>query len=345
MLGSSPENRRAVADIRRETGIAIHVRGHDITLEGPADQQALVERLLSQMADLAASGRPLQAADVSRAIAVLRTDPAAKLAEVFRDEVVTRSSSGGANGSGGVAHGITPRSLAQKHYVDAMRKHSLTFGVGPAGTGKTFLAVAMAVRRLLDKQVRRVVLVRPAIEAGESLGFLPGTFEEKVDPYMRPLYDALHDALDGSKVQRMVEQGTIEIAPLAYMRGRTLNNAFVILDEAQNTTREQMKMFLTRIGTGTWAVVTGDPSQIDLPRGKSSGLSHALDILDGVAGIGIARFSQTDVMRHPLVQAIVRAYDRAEKGERRVPGERNGRGRHGVTRPSEPAPTSSPGPE
>lgn len=316
ILGSSPENRRAVNEIKRETGVTIHVRGHDITLEGPDDQQALVERLLAEMAELAASGRPLQAADVGRAIAVLRSDAEAKLAEVFRDEVVGKTSGASGSGNGSVGNGITPRSLAQKRYVDAMRKYALTFGVGPAGTGKTFLAVAMAVRRLLDKQVRRIVLVRPAIEAGENLGFLPGTFEEKIDPYMRPLYDALYDSLDAAKVQRMVEQGVIEVAALAYMRGRTLNNAFVILDEAQNTTREQMKMFLTRIGTGTWAVVTGDPSQVDLPSGKASGLAHALHVLDGVSDIGVARFSEADVMRHPLVQEIVRAYDRAERSER-----------------------------
>ena len=190
-----------------------------------------------------------------------------------------------------------------------MRRKPLVFGVGPAGTGKTFLAVAMAVRRLLDKQVRRIILTRPAIEAGESLGFLPGSFEEKVSPYMRPLYDGLEEMLDYNKVQRLTEQGVIEIAPLAYMRGRTLNDAFVILDEAQNATKQQMKMLLTRIGTGTSAVVTGDPTQVDLPKGGSSGLAHALSILKAVPRVGVCRFEQGDVMRHPLVADIIKAYD------------------------------------
>jgi phosphate starvation-inducible PhoH-like protein len=212
------------------------------------------------------------------------------------------------------SRGISPRSLAQKEYVEAMRRTSLAFGIGPAGTGKTFLAVAMAVRRLQDRQVRRIVLTRPAIEAGEHLGFLPGTLEEKVNPYMRPLQDALHDMLEGEKILRLVERGVIEIAPLAYMRGRTLNDAFLIMDEAQNATREQMKMLLTRIGNGTFAVVTGDPSQVDLPGGQPSGLAHAVSLLEGVEGISICRFSDADVMRHPLVQSIVRAYERDERG-------------------------------
>ncbi|MEE9382213.1 MAG: PhoH family protein [Nannocystaceae bacterium] len=325
LLGNTPENKRAVAAIKRVTGVTIHVRGHDVTLEGPDEQQALVERLLSEMRGLAESGRPLASADVGRAIEVLQSDPAATLAEVFQDEVVARSTSGSGDGSGlGLGNKITPRSLAQKRYVETMRRYSLTFGVGPAGTGKTFLAVAMAVRRLLDKQVRRLVLVRPAVEAGENLGFLPGTLEEKINPYMRPLYDALYDALDTAKVHRMLEQGTIEIAPLAYMRGRTLSNAFVILDEGQNTTREQMKMFLTRIGAGTWTVITGDPSQVDL-RGRTSGLSHALSVLHGLPSIGVSRFSHTDVMRHPLVQDIVRAYERAEAEGRARPRAGNDR--------------------
>jgi phosphate starvation-inducible PhoH-like protein len=205
---------------------------------------------------------------------------------------------------------VAPRSLNQKRYVEYMRSHHLTFGIGPAGTGKTFLAVAMAVRMLLDTNVRRIVISRPAIEAGEHLGFLPGTLEQKVTPYLRPLYDALHDMLEASKVMRMLEHGTIEVAPLAYMRGRTLNDAFLILDEAQNTTREQMKMMLTRIGQRTRTVVTGDPSQVDLPAGQRSGLAHVLRVLRGVEGVAVCSFGDEDVMRHPLVQRIVRAYDR-----------------------------------
>jgi len=205
---------------------------------------------------------------------------------------------------------ITPKSLAQKTYIDAIRSHDVVFGVGPAGTGKTYLAMAMAVAALMRKEVSRIVLVRPAVEAGERLGFLPGDIAEKVNPYLRPLYDALYDMIDIQKGQELVEQGIVEVAPLAFMRGRTLNDAFVILDEAQNTTNEQMKMFLTRLGFGSRAVITGDTTQVDLPAGKNSGLLEAIRVLRNTRGIMINRFSDQDVVRHPIVQAIVQAYEK-----------------------------------
>jgi phosphate starvation-inducible PhoH-like protein len=286
--------------LERETGVTIHARGQELHLEGPEAELGLVARLLEQMYALANGGRPVDGRDVARALDVLRGEGALELKSVF-DQVLLPQALGG--------RGVGPRSLAQKRYVAAMQRYVLTFGVGPAGTGKTFLAVAMAVRALQDRDVRRILLSRPAIEAGEHLGFLPGTLEEKISPYLRPLYDALRDMLEPAKVQAMLEEGTIEIAPLAYMRGRTLNDAFVILDEAQNTTREQMKMFLTRIGNGTRAVVTGDPSQVDLGDGRKSGLAHALRVLRGVEGVAVAPFGKEDVMRNPLVQRIVEAYE------------------------------------
>ncbi len=304
--GKSPGTLR----LSEETGVQLHVRGSDVTLEGEPEQAQLVERLLRQMYALARAGTPIAPADLSRGLAVLRHDPEADLRAVFMDVVIHRT---------GSRKPIAPRTLAQKRYIECIRKYDLTFGVGPAGTGKTYLAVAMAVRMLLDKKVRRIILARPAIEAGENLGFLPGTLEEKVSPYMRPLYDALHDMLDVPKVQRMLEHNVIEIAPLAYMRGRTLAETFVILDEAQNTTVEQMKMFLTRIGVGTRAVVTGDPSQLDLGDGQRSGLAHALKVLRGIDEIAVNRFTAADVMRHALVQKIILAYDREQqrRAERR----------------------------
>jgi phosphate starvation-inducible PhoH-like protein len=306
VLGSAGEG--AVAEeLCRGAGVGLHVRGSEVILEGEPDAVALIERLLRQMVALAKAGTPVSPADLARGLELLRRDPRAELRGVFEDVILTKS---------GSRRPIGPRSLAQKNYVESLRRCDLTFGVGPAGTGKTYLAVAMGVRMLLDKRVRRIILARPAIEAGESLGFLPGTLEEKVSPYMRPLYDALHDMLDGEKVMRMMEHGTIEVAPLAYMRGRTLSETFVILDEAQNTTVEQMKMFLTRIGLGTRAVVTGDPSQIDLPDGQRSGLGHALRILRNVEGVAICPFTAADVMRHALVQRIILAYDRDSRRQR-----------------------------
>ncbi len=288
----------AQAMLERETGSRLHVRGHEVKVEG--GEVELVARLLRQLYALARAGNPVEASDVGRALEVLRHDADVELREVFQDVILVRPADG---------KGIMPRSLNQKRYVSAMRNNSLTFGVGPAGTGKTYLAVAMAANALVEKQVRRIILSRPAIEAGERLGFLPGTLEDKISPYLRPLYDALYEMFPPDKVLRMLEQQVLEIAPLAYMRGRTLNDAFVILDEAQNTTREQMKMFLTRIGANTRAVVTGDPSQVDLPSGQRSGLSHALKVLRRVEGLAVCRFAPRDVMRHPLVKAIIEAYD------------------------------------
>jgi len=307
--------------LERETGTRLHVRGNEVTVEGP--EAELVTRLLRQLYALARAGNPVEPSDVTRALEVLRHDTDVELREVFEDVVLVRASDG---------KGIMPRSLNQKRYVASMRRHTLTFGVGPAGTGKTYLAVAMAARALVDRQVRRIILSRPAIEAGERLGFLPGTLEDKISPYLRPLYDALYEMLTPDKVMRLLEQTVLEIAPLAYMRGRTLNDAFVILDEAQNTTREQMKMFLTRIGANTRAVVTGDPSQVDLSNGQRSGLAHALKLLHGVEGIAVCSFRKGDVMRHPLVQAIIEAYD--DDDRRRVEGRRR--------RTSGPAEGSSP---
>jgi phosphate starvation-inducible PhoH-like protein len=301
---------QAMEELQRSTGVTLHVRGGEVTIDGEDSAAALVERLLRQMVGMARGGTPIHAGDLARALEVMRREPRIDLRTLFDDAVVGKTGSG---------RPIAPRSLAQKYYVDCLRRYDLNFGVGPAGTGKTYLAVAMGVRMLMDKRVRRILLTRPAIEAGENLGFLPGTFEEKISPYMRPLYDALHDMLDVQKVLRMMEQGIIEIAPLAYMRGRTLSETFLILDEAQNTTPEQMKMFLTRIGQGTRAVVTGDPTQNDLPGGRRSGLSHALKVLRGVEGIGICPFTAADVMRHQLVQRIIIAYDRDDQRRRAAP--------------------------
>lgn len=321
LIGSPAMSQRVVAELERETGIKMHTRGTEVSLVGGSQEdQELVDRLLRELYQAARSGDPIETHDLARALEVLREMPDISLRDVYGDRILSKGQSGKA---------ITPRSLAQKRYVDALRKHHLTFGVGPAGTGKTYLAVAMAVRRFLDKEVRRIILTRPAIEAGENLGFLPGTLEEKISPYMRPLYDALFDMLGRARTLKFLEEGVIEVAPLAYMRGRTLNEAFIILDEAQNTTREQMKMFLTRIGMGSWAVVTGDPSQNDLGHAEQSGLSHALSVLRNVRSIAVRRFSDTDVMRHTLVQDIVRAYDeeRARRQRRinasRAPGSKN----------------------
>ena len=289
--------------IERTAGAQLHLRGNEITIEADDAATAVVRSALEQLYGFARKGKHLGSDDVVRAVKVLAADATAELAPIFGDTVLVPRA----------GRPIAAKGPAQKQYIDLVRGNDIVFGVGPAGTGKTYRAMALAVRALLDKAVRKIVLTRPAVEAGERLGFLPGTLEEKVNPYLRPLYDALHDMLEPDKVQRLIADDVIEVAPLAFMRGRTLNDAFVILDEAQNTTVEQMKMFLTRIGFGAKAVVTGDPSQSDLQRGQRSGLRDALDLLDGIRGIGVARFTDVDVVRHPLVAEIIRAYDARDR--------------------------------
>jgi phosphate starvation-inducible PhoH-like protein len=286
--------------IEIETNAKLHSRGNELTLMGNADAIAQARRLVEQLYRMARSGRPIGPEDVGRAAEVLRGDASANLQEVFSDTILV----------GSHARPIAPKGLAQKRYVDAIRERDIVFAIGPAGTGKTYLAMAMALRELLEKRVKRIVLTRPAIEAGERLGFLPGTMEDKVSPYLRPLYDALHDMVDFDRAQQLMERGILEIAPLAFMRGRTLNDSFVILDEAQNTTGEQMKMFLTRLGFESKAVVTGDVTQIDLPDRRRSGLTEAEALLKDVEGIAICYFTEVDVVRHPLVAKIIRAYER-----------------------------------
>jgi phosphate starvation-inducible PhoH-like protein len=319
---AGPNNSRLKL-IERTAGAQLHLRGNEITIEADDAATAVVRSALEQLYGFARKGKHLASDDVVRAVKVLSADASAELAPIFTDTVLVPR--------GG--RPIAAKGLAQKHYIDLVRANDIAFGVGPAGTGKTYLAMALAVRALLDKQIRRVVLTRPAVEAGEKLGFLPGTLEEKVNPYLRPLYDALGDMLEPDRVQKLMADDVIEVAPLAFMRGRTLNDAFVILDEAQNTTVEQMKMFLTRLGFGAKAVVTGDPSQTDLPRGQRSGLRDALELLEGIRGIGVARFSDADVVRHPLVADIIRAYDARDR-ER---SQRMERGLGAGLQPDEPA--------
>lgn len=261
-------------------------------------------RLLFQLYGLLKSGVQVHPSDIERAYSMLSRDPSTDVGQVFKDAVFIS----------GPRRNIAPKSLNQREYVNALRETPIVFGVGPAGTGKTYLAVAAALSMLLSKKVKRIILTRPAVEAGERLGFLPGDLAEKVNPYLRPLYDALHDMLDFEKVAEMMESGVIEIAPLAFMRGRTLNDSFIILDEAQNTTPEQMKMFLTRLGFGSRMAITGDITQIDLPLGPGvrSGLIHSLEVLKGVEGIKSIYFTKEDVIRHPLVGRIVEAYDKKE---------------------------------
>jgi phosphate starvation-inducible PhoH-like protein len=279
--------------------VQVHLQDDTLTVEGPDDKVALVERLISDYLQLRSEGVRFSNGDLKSIIRIISEDESQSL----RGVVST------AKGLVVGKRTVTPKTLNQKLYLDAIEKNDLTFGIGPAGTGKTYLAVSMAVRALVEKRVNRIVLTRPAVEAGERLGFLPGTLQEKIDPYLKPLYDALYDMLDAERVDRHLERGVIEIAPIAFMRGRTLNDSFVILDEAQNTTPEQMKMFVTRIGYNSKAVVTGDVTQIDLPSGKLSGLVEAEKVLGQVEGINFVHFNERDVVRHPLVQRIVRAYE------------------------------------
>ena len=293
------QNSKRLKLVERAAGVELHLRGNEITVVGEAAAVELAREALTQLYGFAKRGAELSSDDLVRAVRVLRTDRNTDLREIFSDTILVPRS----------GRPVTPKGLAQKTYCDAVRQNDIVFAIGPAGTGKTYLAMAMAVRALVDKQVKRIVLTRPAVEAGERLGFLPGSLEEKVNPYLRPLYDALHDMLDFDRARRFVDQGVIEVAPLAFMRGRTLNDSFVILDEAQNASSEQMKMFLTRLGFGAKAVVTGDITQSDLPSGVRSGLREARDLLSDIDGIAFTHFGEGDVVRHPLVQDIIRAYE------------------------------------
>ncbi len=289
--------------VERALGVSVHPKGNEATVAGDPLQVELAVKVLGGLYRVLRKGIPITSNDVAAAVRIVCSDRNADVSTVFLD-VVFKSSRNKI---------ITPKSVAQKRYLDAMRDCDIVFGVGPAGTGKTFLAMAMAVGFLLRKEVKRIILARPAVEAGEKLGFLPGDMAEKVNPYLRPLHDALYTMLEYEQAGKLMERGTIEVAPLAFMRGRTLNDSFVILDEAQNTTSEQMKMFLTRIGFGSKAVITGDITQTDLPSGRVSGLNEALSILDGVEGIRFSYFTEIDVVRHPIVQEIIKAYERYEK--------------------------------
>jgi phosphate starvation-inducible protein PhoH and related proteins len=299
LLGSADENLRA---LERILAADMHVRGNAVTLSGEPADVALAERVLGELVAIVAGGQPLTPEVVRHSVAMLIGSGNESPAEVLSLDVLSRR-----------GKTIRPKTLNQKRYVDAIDAHTIVFGIGPAGTGKTYLAMAKAVNALQRKQVTRIILTRPAVEAGERLGFLPGTLSEKIDPYLRPLYDALHDMMDPELIPKLMASGVIEVAPLGYMRGRTLNNAFIILDEAQNTTAEQMKMFLTRLGFGSKVVVTGDITQIDLPGPGRSGLRAAVDILEGIDDIHVAELTSVDVVRHRLVSEIVDAYARYEE--------------------------------
>ncbi|CAN5221449.1 PhoH family protein [soil metagenome] len=296
--------------------VELHVRGNRITLRGEPGEVALAERLLDELVAIIRTGQGMTNENVERVIEMLRAETTEKPADVLSLNILSNR-----------GRSIRPKTLNQKRYVDAIDKHTITFGIGPAGTGKTYLAMAKAVQALQAKNVNRIILTRPAVEAGESLGYLPGTLSEKIDPYLRPLYDALHDMIDPESIPKLIAAGTIEVAPLAYMRGRSLNDSFIILDEAQNTTPEQMKMFLTRLGFGSKIVVTGDVTQVDLPSGAKSGLRVIEGILDEVEDISFNRLTSQDVVRHRLVGRIVAAYDEFDaRAETRT----------GLTRSAEP---------
>ncbi len=303
LCGAHNENLKLM---EKRLGVQLGLRGGQIVVTAPEEARLrLAESLVRELYELVEAGYPLYLEDVDQATKL--AGQGVPLKEIFGDTVFVSS-----------RHRIiTPKGLAQKRYIQAIRDDDIVFGIGPAGTGKTYLAMAMAVAYLVERKVKRIVLTRPAVEAGERLGFLPGDIAEKVNPYLRPLHDALFDMVDYEKASALIERGTVEVAPLAFMRGRTLNDSFIILDEAQNTTAEQMKMFLTRLGYGSKAVVTGDVTQVDLPTGRGSGLIEVQKVLRGVEGVSFCAFSEVDVVRHPLVQEVVRAYD-AFEAERRA---------------------------
>jgi phosphate starvation-inducible PhoH-like protein len=311
--------------ISAQLGVKVHARGNKVRLEGAEADVLQARNVLNELYSMVNRGQTLRPVDVREAIRMLEQDPETNLNDVTRDVL----------DSVGSRHRIRAKNLSQRKYVDMIRANDIVFAIGPAGTGKTYLAMAMAIAALNRQDVSRVVLTRPAVEAGEKLGFLPGDLAEKVNPYLRPLYDALHDMMNFEKVGRLMERGVIEVAPLAFMRGRTLNDAFVILDEAQNTTPEQMKMFLTRLGFNSVAVVTGDITQSDLGADARSGLAEALEILRDVDGIGFTSFTEKDVVRHPLVQSIVRAYERAEVTAKRRRDAENAQHRPSERKPRE----------
>ncbi len=302
LAGSQDQNLRL---IEREVGARIGARGNEIRVTGTPEQVGRATELLSELVKLVRLGHPITAGEVEYAARVVGGGQAEAADALFSDVVLVTDR----------GKPVKPHTQTQRDYVRAIARADVTFSVGPAGTGKTYLAMAMAVGALREGKVSRLILTRPALEAGERLGFLPGDIQAKVDPYLRPLFDALYDMMDLEKAQRLIQQGVIEVAPLAFMRGRTLNDAFIVLDEAQNTTPEQMKMFLTRFGFGSKAVVTGDITQTDLPRGQTSGLNHVREILPGLPGVAFVHFSDQDIVRHELVQRIIQAYEQHETGE------------------------------
>jgi len=301
------EHDKNIKLIEKLEPVKLVVRGNNLSITGENISADLVENLIIQLYSLLEKGYPIYPADIDYAHRILSSNRSVSLEKIFLDTVFISSKK----------QLITPKSIVQKLYIDLIRNYDIVFAIGPAGTGKTYLAMAMAVSALLDKKVNRIVLARPAVEAGEKLGFLPGDLAEKVNPYLRPLYDALFDMIDFDKASALIHKGVIEVAPLAFMRGRTLNDSFVILDEAQNTTSEQMKMFLTRLGFGSKAVITGDITQIDLPCDKASGLVEAETILTKVEGIKFVHFTEIDVVRHPLVQDVIRAYNHLDRGKKK----------------------------
>lgn len=301
------ENDRNIKLIEKLGPVKITVRGNRLSIKGDQIAVDLIQSLLIQLYAIFEKGYPVYSTDIDYAHRILSNNNTVNLEKIFMDTVFISSKK----------RIISPKSIVQKRYIDFIRNYDMVFAIGPAGTGKTYLAMAMAISFLLDKRVSRIVLARPAVEAGEKLGFLPGDLSEKVNPYLRPLYDALFDMIDFDKASSLIHKGVIEVAPLAFMRGRTLNDSFVILDEAQNTTSEQMKMFLTRLGFGSKAVITGDITQSDLPSDKVSGLIEAEKLLNKIEGIGFAYFSEIDVVRHPLVQNVIRAYTDLDRGKRR----------------------------